>query len=400
MRLSSFIARRYLFAKSSTNAVNIITLISVISIVIGTIVFLVVLSAFSGLKQFNLSVISAADPDLKIIPTQGKTLRLSKEQEKVIEKIAGLAYYSKVIEERAYLEYDGKTHLGFLKGVDKNFLNVNRLDTTVFAGSWHTQTEPEVVIGAGVRRRLSLALGDYGTLIKVMVPKPGKGQITDPTQAFKQSSAIASGIFAVGGAMDEDHVFTHIDYVAKLLDYDLDQISTLELKLDAPDQEDHVRAQLQEILGNQVSIKNRVQLNDSLYKMLNTENVALYFICTLVIIIVLFCFVGSIIMIIIDKRPHIKTLSDLGTTLKEIRRTFFVQGTFMVIIGAVVGVTLGVLIVLLQQSFGLVMITPSLSYPVHLTATNIGIVITTILLLGIAAAKLASTRITSKLLNP
>ena len=399
MRISSFIAKRYLFAKSSTNAVNIITLISVISMVIGTIVFLVVLSAFSGLKQFNLSVISTADPDLKVIPTQGKTIQLSKEQLKRLNAISEIAHYSKVIEERVYLEYDGKTHLGFLKGVDENFLKVNRLDTTVFAGSWHTQTEPEMVIGAGVRRRLSLAIGDYGKLLKVMVPKPGTGQITDPSQAFKKSKAIASGIFQIGGEIDEDHVFTHIDYVGKLLGYDNNEISTLEIKLNSLDKEENARIQLSKIFGDSVIIKNRTSLNDSLYKMLNTENLALYFICTLVIIIVLFTFIGSIIMIIIDKRPYIKTLSDLGSSLKEIRRAFFLQGVFMVISGSLVGIVLGVIIISLQQYFGFIKITTSLPYPVHLTAINVLIVLTTIIVLGIAASKLASSRITSKLLR-
>ena len=399
MRISSFIAKRYLFAKSSTNAVNIITLISVISMIIGTIVFLVVLSAFSGLKQFNLSVISTADPDLKVIPAQGKTIRLSKEQLKGLNAISEIAQYSKVIEERVYLEYDGKTHLGFLKGVDENFLKVNRLDTTVFAGSWHTQTEPEMVIGAGVRRRLSLAIGDYGKLLKVMVPKPGTGQITDPSQAFRKSKAIASGIFQIGGEIDEDHVFTHIDYVGKLLDYDNNEISTLEIKLNSLDKEKDVRTQLAKIFGDSIIIKNRTSLNDSLYKMLNTENLALYFICTLVIIIVLFTFIGSIIMIIIDKRPHIKTLSDLGSSLKEIRRVFFLQGVFMVIAGSLAGIVLGIIIISLQQYFGFIKITASLPYPVHLTALNVLIVVTTIIVLGIAASKLASSRITSKLLR-
>lgn len=399
MRLSTFIARRYLFAKSSTNAVNIITLISVISLIIGTIVFLVVLSAFSGLKQFNLGVISAIDPDLKITPLQGKTIRISKDQEQALQEISGLAHYSKIIEERVYLEYEGKTHLGYLKGVDENFLKVNRLDTTVFAGSWHTQTEPEVVIGAGVRRRLSLALGDYGSLLQIMVPKPGKGQITDPSQAFRKSSAVASGIFQVGESIDNDHLFTHINYIGKLLNYDLDEISTIEVKLDNPENEAAISNQIKEILGNQVIIRNRVALNDTLYKMLNTENLALYFICTLVIIIVLFCFVGSIIMIIIDKRSHIKTLSDLGSSLSEIRKTFFLQGVYMVVLGSIIGVFLGVLIVLLQQYFGLVKITPTLAYPVHLNLKNVILVFITILGLGIAAARLAVTPINDKLLR-
>ena len=399
MRLSSFIARRYLFAKSSTNAVNIITLISVISLIIGTVVFLVVLSAFAGLKQFNLSVISAIDPDLKITPAQGKTIKISKEQEKALSDISGLAHFTKIIEERVYLEYEGKTHLGYLKGVDENFLKVNRMDTTVFAGSWHTQTEPEVVIGAGVRRRLSLALGDYGSLLQIMVPKPGTGQITDPSQAFRKSSAIASGIFLTGDALDNDHLFTHINYIGKLLEYDLDEISTIEVKLEQLEDEESVASKIQEIFANQVIIKDRIALNDTLYKMLNTENLALYFICTLVIIIVLFCFVGSIIMIIIDKRPHIKTLSDLGTSLQEIRKTFFLQGVYMVLIGGCIGVFLGIIIVALQQYFGLVKITPSLSYPVYLTFKNVALVFVTILVLGIAAARLAATPINAKLLR-
>lgn len=399
MVFSSFIAKRYLFSKSGTNAVNIITLISVISIIVGTIVFLVVLSAFSGLKQFNLSVISAIDPDLKVIPAQGKTIRLNKEQEESIKEIEGIAHYSKIIEERAYLEYDGKTHLGFLKGVDQNFLKVNRLDTTIFAGSWITQTEPEVVVGAGVSRRLSLALGDYGTLLKIMVPKPGKGQITDPSQAFRKSSAIASGIFQVGESIDNDHVFTHIDYAGKLLDYELDEISAIEIKLASIDKEETTIQQLQDLLGDAVIIKNRMSLNDMLYKMLNTENLALYFICTLVIIIVLFCFVGSIIMIIVDKRPHIKTLSDLGSSLKEIRKIFFTQGIYMLCLGVVTGLILGILIVLMQQYLGLVKITETLAYPVHLTSKNVIIVLLTILVLGTAAAKLASSRINGKLLS-
>lgn len=397
MRLSSFIARRYLFSKSGTNAVNIITLISVSSLVIGTIVFLVVLSAFSGLKQFNLNVLSAIDPDLKIFPSQGKTLRISKEQEKEVDLISGIASYSKIIEERVYLEYDGKTHLGFLKGVDENFLEVSRLDTTVFAGSWHSQNEPEVVIGAGVRRRLSLALGDYGSLLQIMVPKPGKGQITDPSQAFRKSSAIASGIFQVGEAIDNDHLFTHIDYVGKLLDYDLDQVSTLEIKLTSPENEDEVRQELQKLLGDKVLIKNRATLNDTTYKMLNTENLAAYFISTLIVIIVLFSFIGSMIMIIVDKRAHIKTLSDLGSPIGEIRRTFFLQGMYMVIIGSVVGIILGILIIKFQQLTGIIKITTTIAYPTHLTAQNVMIVLGTILLLGTAAAKLASTRISKKL---
>lgn len=399
MRFSLYIAKRYLVSKSGTNAINIITLISVISIIIGTAVLLIVLSAFAGLKDYNISVTSVIDPDLKVSPTLGKTFTITPDQENKLTNTSGILYFSKIIEERVYLEYDGKTHLGFIKGVDENFIKVNRIDTTLFAGFWPTVGEPEVAIGAGIRRRLSIGISDYGNLLRIMVPKPGKGQITDPSQAFNRSSAVASGIFQAGESLDSDHLFANIDFVGSLLEYPVNKISTIEIKLTENANEAQVKEDIQAIFANTTTIKNRAELNDALYKMLNTENLALYFICTLVLIIALFSFVGSIIMIIIDKKSNIKTLSDLGASLSDIRRSFFFQGALMIILGGGIGVILGTIIVFIQQYFGLVNITASLPYPVQFEFLNLIIVYLTILILGILAAKLASSRINKKFLG-
>ncbi|GGG37819.1 membrane protein [Dokdonia pacifica] len=399
MRFPLYIAKRYLFSKSGTNAINIITLISVISIIIGTAVLFIVLSGFAGLKDYNISVTSIIDPDIKILPSSGKTITITPEQEKKLAAITGIQNYSKVIEERVYLEYDGKTHLGFIKGVDQNYLKVTNIDTTLFAGSWPSIGEPEVVISIGIRRRLSLGISDYGNLLRIMVPKPGTGQITDPTSAFNRSSAVASGIFQAGESLDNDHLFSNIDFVGELLDYPLDKVSTLELKLTQDANEAEIRNELETIFLDTILIKNRTELNDALYKMLNTENLALYFICTLVLIIALFSFVGSIIMIIIDKKGHIKTLSDLGATLTDIRRSFFYQGALMIILGGGIGLFIGSIIVLIQQQFGLVNITASLPYPMRFEFLNLLIVYATILVLGILAARLASSRINNNFLT-
>lgn len=399
MRFPLYIAKRYLFSKSGTNAINIITLISVISIIIGTAVLFIVLSGFAGLKDYNISVTSIIDPDIKILPSSGKTITMTPEQEKKLAAITGIQDYSKVIEERVYLEYDGKTHLGFIKGVDQNYLKVTNIDTTLFVGSWPSIGEPEVVISIGIRRRLSLGISDYGNLLRIMVPKPGTGQITDPTSAFNRSSAVASGIFQAGESLDNDHLFANIDFVGELLDYPLDKVSTLELKLTQDANEAEIRNELETIFLDTILIKNRTELNDALYKMLNTENLALYFICTLVLIIALFSFVGSIIMIIIDKKGHIKTLSDLGATLTDIRRSFFYQGALMIIIGGGIGLFIGSIIVLIQQQFGLVNITASLPYPMRFEFLNLLIVYATILVLGILAARLASSRINNNFLT-
>jgi len=257
-----------------------------------------------------------------------------------------------------------------------------------------------VAIGFGIRRRLSLGISDYGNLLRIMVPKPGTGQITDPTSAFNKSSAVASGILLVGETeIDENYLFANIDFVGKLLGYPLDKVSTLELKLAQDASEPEIRSQLAAVFSDTILIKNRTELNDALYKMLNTENLALYFICTLVLIIALFSFVGSIIMIIIDKKGNIKTLSDLGATLTDIRKSFFYQGALMVIMGGAIGVFLGSIIVFIQQQFGLVYITETLPYPMRFEFLNLLIVYATILVLGILASRLASSRINNTFLE-
>lgn len=399
MQFPLYIAKRYLISKSGTNAVNIITLVSIVSIILGTMVLFIVLSAFSGLKEFNLSITSIIDPDLKISPASGKSITLTPEQEKKLSSLEGITAYSKIIEERAYLEYEGKTSLAFLKGVDNHYLDVTQMDSTLFMGTWPRIGEPEVAMGYLVRKRLSLNIGDYGGLVTIMTPKPGTGQITDPTQAFNSSKALVSGIFQAGEALDNDHVFANIDFVGALLDYPVNQISTIELKLNADTDENRLRENLNNLFNGNIVIKNRIELNDALYKMLNTENLALYFICTLVLIIALFSFVGSLIMIIVDKRKHIKTLNDLGATLPTIRKIIFAQGALMIIIGGAIGIIVGSLLIILQQQFGFIPITANLPYPVKFEMVNLVVVYVTILILGFLAARLAATRINKKLIE-
>ena len=399
MRFPFFIAKRYLVSKSGTNAVNIITLISVVSIIIGTMVLFIVLSAFSGLKDFNLAITSIIDPDLKVTPIKGKTLTLTPEQEKRLQSIQGIDVYSKTIEERAYLEYDDKTALAFLKGVDKNYIKVTPVDSTIFAGAWPEVGEPEVAMSYIIRRKLSVDIQTYSSLLNIMTPKPGTGQITDPSQAFNTTKAITSGVFQAGEALDSDYVFGNIDFVGALLEYPVNTISALEIKTIVNSDENLIRNQLNDIFTEEVSIKNRVQLNDALYKMLNTENLALYFICTLVLIIALFSFVGSLIMIIIDKRKHIKTLSNIGASIATIRSTFFYQGALMIAVGGILGIILGSFLIGLQQHFGFIPITPSQPYPVLFEFSNIALVLITIIILGLLAAKLAATRINAKFIE-
>lgn len=399
MRLAPFIAKRYLRSKSSTNAINIITGISVSSIIVSTAVLFIVLSAFSGLRAFNLNITSVIAPDLKVLPKSGKTLLTTSQLEQKLSNIDGILTYSRVIEERAFLTYKGKSQLAVLKGVDTEFTRVNPIRPTLLKGEWPAAGAPEVVVGLGVFHSLSLSVNNFGELLKVMVPKPGKGQIINPSSAYKSSKAITSGVFQVGEGIDETHIFSDLDFAAALLDYDADTVSAIEIRLTDTANEKEIRAAIEQLFNNNVVIKNRIQLNDALYKMLNTENLALYFICTLVMIIALFSFMGSIIMIILDKRKNIKTLINIGVTLSEARNIFLYQGILMVSIGTFLGICLGVFIVGLQLLFKIVRITETLPYPMAFEFSNVVIVACTALTLGTIAAKIASNKITYKLIK-
>ena len=230
MKFSLFIARRYLFSKSSNNAINIITIISAISIVAGAAALFIVLSGFSGLKEFSLSFSSIFDPDVKVIPASGKTIRLTPKQESQLKEIPGVAQYTKVIEERAFLEYRGKNHIAYIKGVDTNYRRVNPIDSTLLYGSWITPQEHVATIGFGISRILSLGVNNFQNLLQVMVPKPGTGQITDPTQAFNSSQLVVSDMFQVNEELDNKYVFVNLDFARELLNYDDNTLSSLEIK--------------------------------------------------------------------------------------------------------------------------------------------------------------------------
>tara|TARA_Y100001934_G_scaffold249959_1_gene311864 strand:+ start:4372 stop:5574 length:1203 start_codon:yes stop_codon:yes gene_type:complete len=399
LKFPVFIAKRYLFTKSSNNAINIITLISAVSIIAGAAALFIVLSGFSGLKDFSLSFSSIFDPDLKVLPASGKTILFTPDLAAELEANPDIISYTQVIEERAFLEFRGKNHIAYIKGVDENYRNVNNIDSTLLYGNWITPEEPVAAIGFGISRILSLGVNNYSDLLRVMVPKPGTGQITDPTQAFNSSQLVVSDIFQVNEELDQKYLFTNIDYVRKLLNYNEATLSSVELKLNPKADPVQVQQRIQRLFGDQTEVKTRFQLNDKLYKMLNAENLAVYLIFTLVLIIALFNLVGSIIMIIIDKKANIQTLHSLGASLKDIKKIYFLQGTMMSVFGGIIGLILGSLIVGAQLQFQLKMITPTLPYPMEFTLVNFLAVFFTISILGILASYLASSTIRPKLLQ-
>ena len=400
MSFPFYIARRYTISRSKSTAVNIITGIASLGIFVSTAALFIILSVFSGLRDFSLSFANTTDPDLKIGPKTGKSFLVTPSQDKQLKAIKDIAVYSPVAQERVMFSYEDKGHVAYLKGVDTLYNRVTPMDSTLLGGTrWFKMYTGQVVAGYGVFHKLSLGLFDLNRALEVFVPKAGKGTIDSAEEGFNTQELIVVGIYSINEDVDNQYVYCSIDLAQDLLQYKRNQYTAIEMRLVPGANENKVRKQLEAIFNNSLTIKNRAQLNDSLYKMLNAENLVTYLFCSLVVVLTLFCLAGALIMLILDKKENIKTLYNLGAEVKTLRRIFFYQGIFITALGTFFGLILAVIIVILQQQFSLLMITESMAYPAALLFENVVIVVLTIFTLGILASRIAAGRVGEALLE-
>ena len=399
MKLSFYIAKRYAVSFSKNKAINIITGIASVGIIASSMALFVFLSVFSGLKEFSLNFANVSDPDLRVETTLGKTFFVNQKQEELLFKSKYIASYSKIVEERVYLTYDNKELVAYLKGVDNRYNKVADFNKYLYAGEWFEPNSEKVVPGADISLKLGLGLFDYNNALEAYVPKPGKGNIEIPEEAFNKTLLFPSGIYSINEELDGKYVFCSIELVQNFLGLKNNQITNIEIKLKPNSNENEAREELNSIFGSSIKIKNRAQLNDSLYKMLQSENLFIYLFSTLVVILTLFCLAGAIVMIIIDKRDNLKTLYNIGLTQTAIRSIFFTQGIIITVFGLTIGLSLAIAIILLQQHYSFIMITPTMPYPVIFEWQNMIIVIMTIIILGIASSWIASGTVNKQLLQ-
>ncbi|MGJ8739219.1 ABC transporter permease [Zobellia laminariae] len=396
MNFPFYIAKRYVRSKSSQNAVNVINFITFLVTVIGSAALFVVLSGFAGLKTFSLSFSNTFDPDLKALPASGKFFSITPNQEEQLAQIEDLAFYSKELEEKVYLKHREKGHIAFIKGIDTNYTHVMGMDSMLLYGTWRINSQ-EAVAGIGITNILGLTINQYQNPLVVLALKPGKGSLTQ--KSLKTKSLVLSGVYSVEENLDKKYVFAELPSVQQLLEKLPNQVSGVNFKVKNKTQLADVKSKIAAVLGNEVIIKDRQELNSTLHRMLNTENLATYLVFTLVLIIALFNVVGAIIMMILDKLQNLKTLYSLGTTLKELRSIYFVQGILVTGLGGLIGVGLASLLIWSQIAFGWLKIIPSLPYPVEYQFINVLIVFGTIFILGVIASKIASSRITKKMIS-
>ena len=399
MNFSLYIAKRYLFTKTSNNAINIITIIASFGVIVGSLALFIILSGFSGLRTFSYSLLDASDPDIKITSVKGKSFILTDDVYQIITRNQDVKATSKIIEERVFLEHNEKNEIAYIKGVEENYAEITSIDSALEIGNWldkeYTNT---AVIGRTIAAKLSLGIRSFGEPLSILVPKPGTGFI-NPNNAFYKTNVQIVGLYIGTEDFESKYVFVNLEQAKDLLKFDENQITGIELKLVDPLNADAVAEELQNNLGTTFRVQTKEQLNEVFYKVINTENFVSYLIFTLIVIIALFNVIGTIIMMIIDKKENLKTLYNLGTTVKEIKKIFVLQGFLLTFFGMIIGLLIGVIAVFLQSKYGFFMITESLPYPVEFRFLNLLIVILTITVLGFIAAKIASSRINKEFIE-
>ncbi len=392
MQLNFFIARRYLISKKSHNLINIISIISVVGISVGTLALIVVLSVFNGFEDVIKSLYTTFNSDIEITAAKGKTFNYNEFPFEEISKIDGVKGVSQVVEEDALFKYRDKQHIARIKGVSDDYIGLSRIDTMTTAGTFILE-EGSVnfaVVGAGIAWYLDIYPRNISTLLSIYVPKRGNASTFNFESAFNNRSLHPAGIFSVQQEFDEKYVFIPLRLARDLMDY-TDEVTSVEVRIDPQADSDEIQKIIIELAGDNYIIKNRYQQNESLFKLLRSEKTAIFFILLFILILSSFNMIGSISILIVEKRKDIGILTHIGADLKLIRSIFFTEGMLITIIGSSIGLVLGFVILLLQEHFGLLQLGSGdgdfviSAYPVKLLLTDFIYVLLTVITIGFFA---------------
>jgi lipoprotein-releasing system permease protein len=391
VKLSVYIAKRYLFAKKSRNAINIISAVSVAGVAVGTMALIIILSVFNGLEGMVNKIFNTFDPDLSVTSAKGKVFIPDSLSLVRLAEINGVSAYSLTLEDNAALRYGDKQTIASIKGVDDNYRNVTNIDSSMYEGDFRLKTstnQPRAVLGLGVARYLGVSVNFINPLF-IYLPRRTGGNNISPENALIKKYIFPSGIFEIEQEFDSKYLFIPLDFCRELLEYEK-EISSVEIRLKDYLTEPSVRKEVEKIFGKNFIIKNRQQQQEIFYKVMRSERLAIFFILTLIIIIASFNIIGSLTMLIIEKERDIEILKSLGADNNLIRKIFIFEGWLISISGALAGLILGFIICWLQERYGLIKLNSETlmmqSYPVIMKMKDFFIVPVTVLLIGYWAA--------------
>ncbi|MDB4904003.1 MAG: FtsX-like permease family protein [Mucilaginibacter sp.] len=376
------------------HAINIISGISMVGVLIGSAALIIILSVFNGFEEVILSLYSNFTPEIKIEPRLGKTFDPNTAYFSTLQHDNRVFSYTEVLQEKALLKYSNKPFIGTIKGVSDDFLKNPQLDSIVQSGSFTLKMAGQhfAVIGSAIQSSLSINVHDQFSPLTIYSPRRQVGSGSNPLNEFVVRSITPAGVFAVGQDFD-DAVIAPIEFVRDLLEQPKN-VSSIEINYKKGTDLSSVQQAIQKKIGNTFTIKNRIQQNTELYKTLNYERWFIFLILTFVLIIAIFNIIGSLTMLVIDKRKDIAILTSLGANKQLIQGIFFFEGMMISILGCIAGIVLGLIFCILQQRYGLVKMGSKMTvldaYPIALRLSDFGLVFLTVSAIAVIASGISA----------
>lgn len=392
MNFPLFVARRYLFSRKSTHAINVISAISVIGVAVATMALVIVLSVFNGFHDLVASLFTNFDPQLEVVPTKGKTAASDDPILTQIRQLPQVDVATESVEDQALAVYHDKQAMVTVKGVEDNFAELSHINEILYGEGEFSLHAANLEYGTpGLQLAYDMGLGSAweGNLYIFAPRREGQLDMANPTQGFVVDSLITSGVvFNVKQAKyDRDYILTSISFARNLFDLQ-GRLTSLELRLKPGSDLDAVKAEMQSIAGDKFRVMDRFEQQEDTFRIMSIEKLMAYIFLTFILVVACFNIVGSLSMLIIDKKDDVVTLRNLGASDHQIVRVFLFEGRMISAMGAVIGVALGLLLCWLQQEFGFVSLGESEgtfiinAYPVSVHYTDVLLVFLTVIAVG------------------
>ena len=389
---------RYFRTKKSTNAINIISWVSVVAITFGTAALITIFSAFNGFESLVKSLYASFYPDLRISPSKGKMIHLNADQIKALKLVNGVASISLVVEEKSLLQNGSLQSVVTIKGVDKQYASVSGVDSSMYHGIYQTGNveRPGLVLGIGVEQALGLQADRSIYPLTLYLPRKGVNPVSDPLSAVSSAVAYPQGSFAIQSEFDNKYVLTDLDFVKTYMQYKEDEYSAVEVKTIQGVTLRQVKGDMNKILGNAFLVEDRYEQNRTLYSTINLEKWAIYAIFTMILIVAAFNIVGSLSMLVLEKKKDIQVLKSMGATETLIQKIFLAEGVFIGLLGTLMGILISLLVYYLQTRYKLIPLEGATFlidyYPLKLMITDFVLVGTTVFVIATGAAWLPARR--------
>jgi len=390
-----FVAKRYFFAKKSQKAINIISIITSIAVAVGTFALVVILSVFNGFEGLVIEMFNKFDPDIKITSTIGKTFTISNSQLDEIKKIKGVKFAGLALEENVLLKYGDMQFIGSIKGIDETIFVNSGIKSSVTSGNGilNHKNIPLAILGEGVADKLSINFDNAIQPLSVYYPNKEVSNINlDPSNAFNIQNISIGGTFSIQHEFDTKYVIVPLKFVQELLD-ETGVYSSLEINLNYEQNinEEEIINKIKGIISNGLTIKNKNEQHEFLYKIMRAEKWAVFFILLFILIIATFNLTGALTMLIIDKQQDIFIMKSFGMPTKFLKQIFVLNGLIITLSGILIGVSSGLLLCWLQIKFGLLQFNGQGSfvvdsYPVKIIGSDIIYISISVMIIGIIAS--------------